>query len=142
WDDRVPEEVNRRIVDHCSDVLMPYTERSRANLLREGFAPQRIFVIGNPIAEVIDANAASIEASTILEELQVKRAEYFVASLHRAENIDNPARAQRLLHAMSLVARQYEMPVIVSVHPRLRSRIENFDLASEPLLRLMPPFGF
>jgi UDP-N-acetylglucosamine 2-epimerase (non-hydrolysing) len=88
YDDRVPEEVNRRVIDHASDVLLPYTERSRANLLREGIAGERIFVTGNPIKEVLDHYAPKIASSHVMEGLGLERGGYFLVTLHRAENVD------------------------------------------------------
>ena len=103
YDDRVPEEVNRRIIDHSSDVLMPYTERSRANLLREGIAGQRIFVTGNPIKEVLDHYADRIAASTALADLDMQAGQYFLVTLHRAENVDDPARLEQFIQALHLL---------------------------------------
>ncbi|HWI55217.1 MAG TPA: UDP-N-acetyl glucosamine 2-epimerase, partial [Desulfobacteria bacterium] len=99
YDDRVPEEVNRRIVDHSSDILMPYTERSRANLLREGIAGKRIYVTGNPILEVLDYYADKINNSNALEELGVESGKYFLITLHRAENVDIPERLGNFIEA-------------------------------------------
>ena len=103
YDNRVPEEINRRIIDHSSDVLMPYTNRSKENLLREGIERQRIFVIGNPIYEVLQANMDRIDASDALERLGVTSQAYFLATLHRAENVDLPKRLQDLMEGLSLV---------------------------------------
>lgn len=128
YDDRVPEEVNRRVVDHCSDVLMPYTERSRANLLREGVPGERIYVTGNPIREVLDHYAAAIAASRVLERFDVRPGGYFLATLHRAENVDEEERLGRLIDALRLTRDRYRLPLILSVHPRTRSRLEKAGL--------------
>jgi len=143
YDDRVPEEVNRRIIDHCSTVLMPYTHRSKENLLREGIARQRIFVVGNPIYEVLNAYASEIEASDVLTRLDISRGEYFLVTLHRAENVDDPVRLQRLLAGLSLVADTYQEPMVVSLHPRTADKLARFGLdpASERV-RLLEPLGF
>ena len=124
YDDRVPEEVNRRIIDHSSDVLMPYTERSRANLLREGIAGQRIFVTGNPIKEVLDHYADRIAASTALADLDVAAGGYFLVTLHRAENVDDPARLEQFIQALHHLDQTYGLPLICSLHPRTRSQLE------------------
>lgn len=100
YDDRVPEEVNRRIIDHSSDVLLPYTERSRANLLREGIAGERIYVTGNPIKEVLDHYAPQIAASGALDALGLEAGRYFLVTLHRAENVDQPARLAQFIAAL------------------------------------------
>jgi len=124
FDDRVPEEVNRRIVDHTSDILMPYTERSRANLLREGIASSRIFVTGNPIKEVLDHYKPQIDSSQILEKLGLHSDNYFLITLHRAENVDNPQRLSQFIDALSLLHEEYDLPIICSLHPRTRSQLE------------------
>ena len=143
YDDRVPEEVNRRIIDQCSTVLMPYTQRSRENLLREGFAPDRVLVTGNPIREVLDAHAPAITARDVLRRLDVRPREYFLATLHRAENVDEPRRLQDLLGALSGIASTYTQPVLVSVHPRTAARLREFGLApASSAVRLLPAFGF
>lgn len=123
YDDQVPEEVNRRIVDHCSDILLPYTERSRANLIREGIASERIFVIGNPIFEVLQFHSAQIQANPILQDLQVEPRKYFLVTLHRSENVDNMERLGQLIEALHLINLEYELPVICSLHPRTRSQL-------------------
>ncbi|HXH61709.1 MAG TPA: UDP-N-acetylglucosamine 2-epimerase (non-hydrolyzing), partial [Fimbriimonadaceae bacterium] len=143
YDDRVPEEINRRIIDHCSDVLMPYTHRSKENLLREGFERQRIFVTGNPIWEVIDANAARIEESDIQERLGLPSRGFIVVTAHRAENVDDPARLRSILTGLEKVAGQFGVPVIVSLHPRTADRADRAGLVPDPeKVRLIEPLGF
>jgi UDP-N-acetylglucosamine 2-epimerase (non-hydrolysing) len=143
FDDRVPEEVNRRIIDQCSTVLMPYTQRSRENLLREGFAPDRVLVTGNPIREVLNTHAPAIADRDVLARLDVRPREYFLATMHRAENVDTPQRLRALLDALSQVASVYGQPVLVSVHPRTAARMREFELVpGSPAVRLLPPFGF
>ena len=143
YDDRVPEETNRRIIDHSSDILMPYTERSRQNLLREGISGDRIFVTGNPILEVIQHHDQEIQASKILSELQVESGEYFLVTLHRAENVDIEFRLQQFKLALEQIQNKYSIPIIVSTHPRTRSRLESFGITLDnPLIKFMDPFGF
>jgi len=143
YDDRVPEEVNRRIIDHCSDVLMPYTERSRQNLLREGIASQRIYVTGNPILEVIKHYQGKIDHAGVFDRLNVAPGKYFLVTLHRAENVDDEARLRQYADALDQIQKQYKYPVIVSTHPRTRSRLEAFGIiVNNPDIRLMEPFGF
>lgn len=143
YDDRVPEEVNRRIIDHSSDILMPYTERSRQNLLAEGIPGQRIYVTGNPILEVIEHYGEQIDSSRILQELDVSAGEYFLVTLHRSENVDAEDRLRQFAGALDQLQKQYQLPVIVSTHPRTRSKLEQFDVAvANPGIRLLPPFGF
>ncbi|MEW5784273.1 MAG: UDP-N-acetylglucosamine 2-epimerase (non-hydrolyzing) [Bacillota bacterium] len=123
YDDRVPEEVNRRIVDHCSDILMPYTERSRANLIREGIAGQRIYVTGNPIMEVLTYYARRIEESRALHKLGLETKKFFLVTLHRAENVDLEERLTQFIKAFQLLNAEYQIPVICSLHPRTRSQL-------------------
>ncbi|HEX6050766.1 MAG TPA: UDP-N-acetylglucosamine 2-epimerase (non-hydrolyzing) [Gemmatimonadaceae bacterium] len=142
FDDRVPEEVNRRIIDHSSDVLLPYTERSRANLLREGIASQRVIVTGNPIYEVLRYYERCIDASDVHARLGLAAGAYFLVTAHRAENVDDPGRLRQLAEALRRVQQEYDVPVVVSMHPRTRSRLESFgmtDLVAS--LRVMPPLG-
>jgi UDP-N-acetylglucosamine 2-epimerase (non-hydrolysing) len=141
YDDRVPEEVNRRIIDHSSDLLMPYTERSRANLLREGFASDRVYVIGNPIFEVLNYYSEEIGRSDVLKRFALSRGKYFLATLHREENVDLPDRLGDFLTALGELAREHDLPVVCSVHPRTRDRIERARLAPGNLV-LHEPFGF
>lgn len=142
YDDRVPEEINRRLVDHSSTVLLPYTHRSKENLVREGIARQRIFVIGNPIKEVLNAYAREIAASPILETLGVTSGGYFLVTLHRAENVDLPARLEQLFQGLAQVAATYGLPLIVSLHPRTADKLAQFGLdPASPQVRLLPPLG-
>lgn len=136
YDDRVPEEVNRRIIDTCSTVLMPYTNRSKDNLLEEGVPRERIHVVGNPIFEVLTAYADRIEASEVLTRLKLTRGQYFAVTLHRTENVDRPERLRALLEGFQAVREEYGQPVVVSLHPRTEDRLtaagidpKSFDLA-------------
>jgi UDP-N-acetylglucosamine 2-epimerase (non-hydrolysing) len=124
YDDRVPEEVNRRIIDHCSDILMPYTERSRANLLKEGIEGQRVYVTGNPIKEVLDHYEPQIESSRALSELGLEAGKYFLVTLHRAENVDVEERLEAFIEAFGMLNEKYGVPVICSLHPRTRSQLQ------------------
>lgn len=143
FDFRVPEEANRRIIDHVSTVLLPYTERSRANLLREGFAAEAVYVTGNPIKEVIDHFSPQIAASSALQNVGVQRKKYFLVTMHRAENVDDPARLAALFDGLSRVAKQYGLPMVCSVHPRTRERLKQakLELSQEQFI-LSEPFGF
>ena len=143
YDDRVPEEVNRRVIDHSSNVLMPYTERSRANLLREGIDGQRIYVTGNPIGQVIEHHAEGIAASPVLGTLGLEHGKYFLVTMHRAENVDREDRLRSLVEGLSRIAQEYQFPVICSFHPRTRSKVERFgvDVARDGV-RFVEPLGF
>ncbi|WP_119071450.1 non-hydrolyzing UDP-N-acetylglucosamine 2-epimerase [Aggregatilinea lenta] len=143
YDNRVPEEINRRVIDHCSDILMPYTHRSKENLIREGIERQRIYVIGNPIFEVLENYAGLIVASGALEQYGIEKGEYFLVSLHRAENVDNPSRLTGLLTGLGQLADKYQLPIIVSLHPRTANKMDLFGLSStSELVRMMTPMGF
>ncbi len=143
YDDRVPEETNRRLIDHSSDVLMPYTERSRKNLLREGIEGQRIFVTGNPIKEVLEFYRTQIQQSPIHEHLGITAGKYFVVTMHRAENVDVESRLRSLTEAFNSLHVEYEFPVIVSTHPHTRQRMQAGGIATPgPGVRYMDPFGF
>ena len=141
FDDRVPEEVNRRIIDQASDVLLPYTEGSRRNLLREGFDPGRVVVTGNPIKEVLEAHADAIAGSGILAELGLERDGYLLLTLHRQETVDDDERLQSVLSEINGAADRAGLPVIFSVHPRTRARIERLGLGGGAL-RMCEPFGY
>jgi len=142
YDNRVPEEINRRLIDHSSDVLLPYTERSAENLVKEGIQRHRIFVVGNPILEVIESYKDKIESSKILNNLGIKDDSYFVATMHRAENVDPPERLSKLVKGLIGVAEQFKKPVILSVHPRTADRLCRSNIKLDPtLIRLEKPFG-
>jgi UDP-N-acetylglucosamine 2-epimerase (non-hydrolysing) len=142
YDNRVPEEINRRIIDHSSTILMPYTQRSAENLVREGISRERVFVIGNPILEVLQKFEPKISRSRVLSRLGLKRGRYFVATMHRAENVDNAARLGRHVAALVALAKAFRQPVVLSVHPRTAQKIAASGLESDPKhLRLEKPFG-
>lgn len=138
FDDQVPEEVNRRIIDHSSDILLPYTERSRQNLLQEGIHSSKIYVTGNPITEVMEAFHDYIGDSDILDKLQLDANRYMLVTLHRQENVDNPARLDKFVEAFNALPDKYEMPIIWSVHPRTRKQL-NHNIRSE--VKLVEPLG-
>lgn len=143
YDDRVPEEVNRRIIDHCSAVLMPYTHRSKENLVREGVERNRIYVTGNPIWEVIQANHAKIAESDALGLHGLDPREYFVVTAHRAENVDDPKRLASILEGLTRVAEHFQVPVIVSLHPRTADKVRKAGLTPKSsLVRFLAPMGF
>jgi UDP-N-acetylglucosamine 2-epimerase (non-hydrolysing) len=140
FDDRVPEEVNRRIIDQSSDILMPYTERSRQNLVREGFNLNRIYVVGNPINEVIQRHEVEIRESRIMEKLNLKRKAYFLITMHRAENVDSDLRLRLLTKAFDIVQREFDMPIVCSLHPHTRRRIieTGIEVGNDQVIFLEP----
>jgi len=143
YDDRVPEEINRRIIDHSSSVLMPYTHRSKENLLREGIERSRIHVIGNPIYEVLETYGDAINRSDVHSRLRVEPKKYFLVTLHRAENVDDEARLGRLLSALDALGRKHQLGVICSLHPRTKNRMKTFGFSESggPTL-FIEPLGF
>jgi UDP-N-acetylglucosamine 2-epimerase (non-hydrolysing) len=141
YDDRVPEEINRRVIDHSSTVLMPYTQRSKDNLVREGIDRDRIFVTGNPIFEVLEKYKPQIDASRALDGQKVAAGEYFLVTLHRAENVDQPDRLRQFVSALGEIGRLFHQPILVSVHPRAADRMRQFGIDA-PGLRLLTPLGF
>ena len=143
YDFGVPEESNRRIIDHISSVLMPYTNRSRQNLLREGIAAKDIYVTGNPIYEVIQHFASEIAASKILETLKLKEKSFFLVTMHRAENVDVENRLRGVIEALKLLYKQFGFPILCSLHPRTRSKAEQFGISLiQSGLNFLEPFGF
>jgi UDP-N-acetylglucosamine 2-epimerase (non-hydrolysing) len=143
FDNRVPEEVNRRIIDHSSAVLMPYTERSKENLVNEGIERERIFVTGNPIKEVLDAFEPNIEASNALKGFDVKPFEYFLVTLHRAENVDLPERLQKIFLGFKRVVEKFGKKILVSVHPRTAEKLKQFEIKIDTeKIELLKPLGF
>lgn len=143
YDDRVPEETNRRVIDHSSTVLLPYTNRSRENLLREGIAGERIYVTGNPIKEVMDNYAMNIERSAALADHQLEPRRYFLVTLHRAENVDNEERLHKLITALATLHKTYKLPILCSLHPRTKSKAATFNIKLDKAgLRFVEPLGF
>ncbi len=140
FDDRVPEEINRRIVDHTSDISMCYTEHARRNLLREGIAPRDIFVIGSPLAEVYSAHKKSIEESCILTTLGLQGGNYFLSSIHREENVEDETSLRLLFMTLCRLGREHGMPVVLSTHPRTKKRLDNLNLSYEGITTYKP-FG-
>lgn len=141
FDERVPEEINRRIVDHTSDINLPYTEHARRNLLKEGLNPENIFVIGSPLTEVININRKKINNSNILERLNLEKNEYFLISIHREENVDDKKNLIKIINALQKIVEKYQYPLIVSTHPRLKRRIEELNIKLNNLIKLNKPFG-
>jgi UDP-N-acetylglucosamine 2-epimerase (non-hydrolysing) len=143
YDDRVPEEVNRRVIDHASSVLMPYTERSRQNLVREGIPSERTYVTGNPIKQVIDRYAVAIDSSAVLDDLGLTPRKYFLVTLHRAENVDREDRLREIIESLVAVHADYGYRVICSLHPRTRSKVERFGIdISHAGVSFLEPLGF
>jgi UDP-N-acetylglucosamine 2-epimerase (non-hydrolysing) len=143
FDDRVPEEINRRIIDHSSTVLMPYTERSRDNLLAEGIDKERIFVTGNPITEVLNGFSSLIDGSNALTQFGVQPFEYFLVTLHRAENTGRRERLENIFKGISQISSKFEKKVLVSVHPRTAERLNEFNIdVDAERIQLLEPLGF
>lgn len=143
YDDRVPEEVNRRVIDHSSTILMPYTQRSKENLVREGIENNRIYVTGNPIKEVIDHYAVEVAASDVHDRLGIEPGRFFLVTMHRAENVDIEARLRNLTQALVQVQEKYGYPVICSLHPRTRHKMQQYGVGvSNDRVRFLDPLGF
>lgn len=144
FDARVPEEINRKIVDHTSDINLPYTEHARRYLIAEGIRPETIVKTGSPMREVLCYFRDQIERSRILDQLGLQPSEYFVVSAHREENVDTPAMLLSLIDVLNALAEQYDKPLIVSTHPRTRQRLESTGGAQrfDARVRLLKPLGF
>jgi UDP-N-acetylglucosamine 2-epimerase len=142
FDRNVPEETNRRLVDHIADFNLVYTEHARRHLLAEGLEHRRINLTGSPMREVLEHYRPQIEGSNVLARLGLKHRGYFIASLHREENVDSRQRLTELVTALNKLAESYDMPVILSTHPRTRKRLEAFGLSFDPRIQDMKPFGF
>jgi UDP-N-acetylglucosamine 2-epimerase (non-hydrolysing) len=142
FDQNVPEEINRKIVDHISDINLPYTEHSRRYLLSEGIRKEHIFVTGSPMTEVIKKHKEKIENSNVLEELDLEKDNYFLVSAHREENVDNEENFLSLMNALNDIAEKYQMPIVYSTHPRSKKRIEERGFEFHPLVKQLKPFGF
>lgn len=142
FDSNVPEEINRRIVDHASDFNLPYSEIARQNLLSEGLHPRFIAKMGSPLFEVLRNNEEAINKSGILKQLGIKSQSYFLASIHRQENVDFRERLTTLLESLAEVSKAYNLPILISTHPRTRSRIDQLNLKFDANLIFHNPFGF
>lgn len=142
FDENVPEETNRRLVDHVSDYNLVYTEHARRNLLAEGIHPSRILLTGSPMREVLDQNRKQIDASNVVARQGLTPGEYFLVSLHREENVDNPARLHAAIESLQALRAEYGLPVLVSTHPRTRKRLEMLQPELKEGLTFHPPFGF
>jgi len=143
FDQRVPEELNRKVVDHLSDINLVLTEHARRYLLAEGIPADRIIKSGSHMQEVLEYFMPKIQSSSILSSLDLKAHTYFLVSAHREENVDTPANLQDLLDTLQALVKEYEMPVIVSTHPRTRQRLEQLDVKGlDPRIHFLKPFGF
>jgi UDP-N-acetyl-L-fucosamine synthase len=143
FDFNVPEEVNRRIIDHIADFNLVYTEHARRHLISEGLPHRRIYLTGSPMKEVLDYYLPEIKKSKALETLSLKARNYFLVSTHREENVDNPENLRKILMVLNKLAGDYDLPVIVSTHPRTRKRLEQIvDKAMNSSIHFLKPFGF
>jgi len=142
FDQRVPEEINRKIVDHLSDINMTITEHARRYLIEEGIAPETVIKVGSSMKEVLERNKERIESSKVLERLGVKPKEYFVLSAHREENLDDSKNLNALVDSINAVAKEYKFPIIFSTHPRTQKKIDTGDIKFDSLVRIMKPLGF
>ena len=142
FDHRVPEETNRRIVDHVSDINLTYSDIAREYLLREGLSPERVIKTGSPMFEVLKHYEQKIKSSSILEKLDLKENNFFVVSSHRAENVDSDSQFLKIVEILNTVAEKYDLPVIVSTHPRTRNRVEQLNIKFHKNVQLLKPMGF
>ena len=143
FDQRVPEEINRKIVDHLSDINLPLSEQARDYLIAEGIKPETVIKTGSPMTEVLCANMEKINASQILDKEGLEKKRYIVMSIHREENVDSPSNFNDLLDSIGALSRRYEMPIIISTHPRTRKKLDAIGYQSEnPLVRFSKPYGF
>ncbi|AVQ17674.1 non-hydrolyzing UDP-N-acetylglucosamine 2-epimerase [Fusobacterium mortiferum] len=142
FDQNLPEEINRKIVDHISDINLPYTENSRRYLLSEGFRKEHVFVTGSPMTEVLEVNKEKIEKSNILTKLNLEKNKYILLSTHREENVDNEKNFNNLVESINSVAEKYQMPIIFSVHPRTQKKLKERNIKFNSLVRELKPFGF
>ena len=142
FDQRVPEEVNRKIVDHISDINLTYSNIARENLLRENLPSDQVIKIGSPMYEVLNYNKKKINSSRIIRKLNLSPKKYFLVSLHREENVDNEINLKKIQNIINNLAEKYKLPIIVSTHPRTKKRFENKKIRFNPLVKLAKPFGF
>jgi UDP-N-acetylglucosamine 2-epimerase (non-hydrolysing) len=142
FDFRVPEEINRRIVDHIADINLTYSQIAREYLLREGLPPDQVICTGSPMREVLEHYRSAIDASEVVARLGLQTGRYFIVSTHREENVDAPERLAKVFEVLNAVAEKFGEPVIVSTHPRTRKRADAARLAAHPLVQFHKPFGF
>ena len=142
YDFNVPEEINRRIIDHIADFNLVYTEHARRHLISEGIQHRRIYLTGSPMYEVLNQNMAKIKNSKVLSGLNLEEKKYFMVSTHREENVDNPENLKKIISVLNSLAENYQVPVIVSTHPRTRKRLEAQNVKANSLVQFLKPFGF
>ena len=142
FDQRVPEETNRKIVDHVADINLTYSSIAREYLLREGLLPDRVIKTGSPMYEVLHKSKSKIESSTILEKLNLQKNKFFVVSSHREENISNPKNYKGLIDSLNQIAKIYDYPIIVSTHPRTRNMLKNKNMETHKNIQFLKPLGF
>ena len=143
YDFNVPEEINRRIIDHIADFNLVYTEHARRHLISEGLPHRRIYLTGSPMKEILDYYKPKIEQSKSLSNLKLIPKNYFIVSVHREENVDNPANLRNIIEILNSITREYNLPVIISTHPRTRKRIEKLhDVIMDNRIQWLKPFGF
>ncbi len=142
FDERVPEELNRKVLDHLSDINLTLTEHARRYLISEGIRPETIIKVGSSMKEVLNDNKTLIEKSNVLERLKLEKNKYFVLSLHREENVDNPTNFESLIDAINDISKKYDMPIIFSAHPRTRKKIESLNIKFDDKVKYMKPLGF
>ena len=143
FDQRVPEEINRKIVDHLSDINLPLSEQARDYLIAEGIRPETVIKIGSPMMEVLNANMPKIKASNIIKKENLQANKYIVMSIHREENVDSPKNFKDLLESIDEITRNYPMPIVISTHPRTRKKLEEINhKKNNKFVRFSKPFGF
>jgi UDP-N-acetylglucosamine 2-epimerase (non-hydrolysing) len=143
FDQRVPEELNRKVLDHLSDINLVLTEHARRYLIAEGISPETIIKTGSHMQEVLEYYMPQIEKSDILNKLELKQNEFFIVSAHREENIDSPQNMQDMIQTLNALAQEYKVPVIVSTHPRTKKKLDSIELGKlDPLVQFLKPFGF
>lgn len=142
FDQRVPEETNRKIVDHIADINLTYSDIAREYLLKEGFSADRVIKTGSPMLEVLNSRKVDIEKSNVIERVDIEKGKYFVVSAHREENINNNSNFSNLIGSINAIAEKYQLPIIFSTHPRTKKMIEMKEIKFNPLVRIMKPLGF
>jgi UDP-N-acetylglucosamine 2-epimerase (non-hydrolysing) len=142
FDERVPEEINRKIVDHISDINLPYSENARLYLINEGIHPGRIFVTGSPMAEVLEYYKDKIEQSNVLKKMNFSKGKYFVASIHREENVENKETLRKIIDVLDLVSARYKLPILLSTHPRTAKKLADNKFKNSKSIIFHKPFGY